>query len=144
MKRLLFIVLIITSSLFTSAQSSALYTRPIDPPCWVKPNHDSFIIITSKIELKEGGCYFNFFFDEKSIIGISGSIGGCSVDFSLEIFENVIEKKYEIRETIIRYGACRKNNHYCIIHECKKLDPTCKIEMRPQTEIFIPRHPGHI
>lgn len=128
MSRLVSILIIIGSTICLNAQKVELNSRPISTPCSVKPNISSFVVITNKKELKESGCYFNYSFKDKSIIGINTSIGGCSLpDVSLQIFEYPLEMRYEIVATILQRGACRRNNPCYLILECQKLNPLYSI-----------------
>ena len=132
MERLLFACIIATITLSTEAQSYEIQTKPLDLSCKVNSDIKPFFIIRSNLELKESGCRFiSYPFNRKSIIGISGSTGGCfSPEVYLQLFKNDKEKKYQIIAKVVQYGVCRRHNNYFIILECDKLDPLYEIETK--------------
>ena len=52
-------------------------------------------------------------YEDYTIIGIQGGVGGCKLpDVDFNIYQNDEKKEYVIEAIVISYGACRRNNPY--------------------------------
>jgi len=126
---LYYIILLLAVSYVAHAQLYRLPASPFNPGKELKANSGRFIVLTDSKDYRDSGGIVPFDFDSKALIGISGSCSACSLPIiSLEIWKNDKEKEYEIRATVTTEGSCRRNNHYYLLLECEKPDPSYKIE----------------
>jgi hypothetical protein len=67
-------------------------------------------------------------FENNTIIGIQGAVGGCSlptVDFN--VYKDDVRKEYIIEAIIISYGNCKRNNMYKRIIYVDSLNDNYKV-----------------
>ena len=136
MRRFLFTVFFSSLALIIHAQMVEMPLSPMKLPCRIKPDTSHVFIIKSNGELEEKGCSdFDFPFQNKSIIGVDGSCGGCSRPVvRLQLFQDTKTRKYLVIATLVQFGACRPIWYYHLEMACDRLNPDYDMEIRFRSE----------